>query len=44
MKKFFKSTWAGFLSVADSIGRARAAAELTRNGYHQQAKAILLKD
>jgi hypothetical protein len=42
--KAFKSVWVGFLAVAEAGGRARAAAELDRNGYHKAAREILLKE
>ena len=39
MKKFLDTIWNVFLS----IGQARAAAELSRNGLYEEAKALLLK-
>lgn len=32
----------GMIAVGESAGRARAAAELTRMGYHAEAKNIML--
>jgi len=39
-------SWVGqqFLSYAESMGRARAAAELARAGYHKAARDIMLKN
>jgi hypothetical protein len=39
MKKFFNLMY----QICLSIGQARAAAELTRNGLHEEARALLLK-
>jgi len=33
-----------FISFFESVGRARAAAELSRQGYHKEAKALMLKE
>tara|TARA_R110002072_G_C7637590_1_gene507486 strand:- start:184 stop:369 length:186 start_codon:yes stop_codon:yes gene_type:complete len=33
--------WIGMIAVTESAGRARAAAELTRMGYHAEAKRIM---
>ena len=43
MKNFLKRLWNGFLEVAEAGGRARAAAELDRNGYHKAARELLMK-
>jgi len=32
------------VSYAEAMGRAKAAAELSRAGYHKEAKDLLLKD
>lgn len=32
------------MDTCDSIGRARAAAELSRMGYYKEAKALMLKE
>ena len=34
----------GFINITESIGRARAAAELSRMGYQDEAKALMLGD
>jgi hypothetical protein len=39
MKKIFNVIY----EVCLSIGQARAAAELSRHGLHEEAKALLLK-
>ena len=31
----------GLIAVGESAGRARAAAELSRQGYHDEAKALM---
>ena len=32
----------GIIAIGESAGRARAAAELHRQGYHEEAKNIML--
>ena len=34
----------GVWAFGESAGRARAAAELSRNGYHKEARALMLGD
>ena len=34
--------WIGFIAFGESAGRARAAAELTRQGFHEEAKRLML--
>jgi hypothetical protein len=34
----------GIMAFGESAGRARAAAELSRQGYHEEAKALMLKE
>ncbi len=34
----------GVWAFGESAGRARAAAELSRQGYHQEAKRLMLGD
>lgn len=41
---FASKTLTKFMNTCDSIGRARAAAELSRMGYHAEAKALMLKE
>ena len=38
-----KKLWNGFLAYAEAVGTARAAAELTRQGYYKEAKALYCK-
>lgn len=40
--KFAKSIFTKMVSACEATGRARAAAELSRMGYHKEAKAIML--
>jgi hypothetical protein len=34
--------WIGFIAFGESAGRARAAAELSRQGFHEEAKRLML--
>lgn len=34
--------WVGMMAAGESAGRARAARELSRQGYHAEAKALML--
>ena len=36
--------WLAFLSICESIGKARAASILARTGRHDLAKELMLKD
>ena len=38
LKAFGRGTW----NVMESMGKARAAAELSRQGYHEAAKNVML--
>ena len=42
--KFANKFFAKTMKTFDSIGRARAAAQLAQLGYHKQAKALMLKE
>ena len=51
LPKMFKAIGKGFLAVfigiiafGESAGRARAAAELSRQGYHDEARALMLRE
>jgi hypothetical protein len=51
LPKMFKALGKGFLAVfigiiafGESAGRARAAAELSRQGYHAEARALMLRE
>tara|TARA_Y100000385_G_scaffold187874_1_gene194218 strand:+ start:272 stop:460 length:189 start_codon:yes stop_codon:yes gene_type:complete len=35
--------WIGFIAFGESAGRARAAAELHRQGFYKEAKALMLE-
>jgi hypothetical protein len=39
MKKFFNAVY----EVLESLGRAKAAAHLSRHGHYEEAKALMLK-
>ena len=40
LKSFGRGTW----TVLESIGRARAAAELTRLGFYKEAKTLMTRE
>jgi hypothetical protein len=40
--KFLVAFAMGVWAFGESAGRARAAAELSRQGYHEEAKALML--
>lgn len=40
--KFAKKTYTSIIETCEDAGKARAAAELARMGYHKEAKAIML--
>lgn len=42
--KFASKTFTKIMDTCDSIGRARAAAQLAQMGYHKEAKALMLKE
>jgi len=51
LPKMFKSigkglmaVFIGIIAIGESAGRARAAAELSRQGYHEEARALMLKE
>ena len=35
--------WCGIIAAGEIAGRSRAAAELTRQGYHEEAKALMIE-
>jgi|TARA_A200000159_G_scaffold111296_1_gene104311 hypothetical protein len=41
--KFFTFIVVGMIAMGESAGRARAASELSRMGYHEEAKALMLQ-
>ena len=42
IRKAFYVGFVGLIAFGESAGRARAAAELSRQGYHDEAKALML--
>ena len=51
LPKMFKSigkglmaVFIGIIAIGESAGRARAAAELSRQGYHEEARALMLRE
>jgi len=42
IRKAFYVAFVGLIAMGESAGRARAAAELSRQGYHQEAKNLML--
>ena len=43
LPKFFKKVWNSIVEVAYVAGTSRAAAELHRQGYHKEAKHLMLE-
>lgn len=44
MKQSMKKIFHTIYSLMECMGRAKAAACLARNGYHAEARAIMLRD
>jgi len=42
--KTLLAMWIGFIAFGESAGRARAAAELHRQGFYKEAKALMLEN
>lgn len=42
MRSLLVAVMVTIISISESAGRARAASELSRMGYHQEAKALML--
>ena len=40
--KGFMAVFIGMIAMGEQAGRSRAAAELSRQGYHDEAKALML--
>jgi hypothetical protein len=40
--KTLLAMWIGFIAFGESAGRARAAEALWREGYHEEAKRLML--
>lgn len=43
MSKALLAVLMGSIAITESVGRARAAAELSRMGYHAEAKRLMLE-
>ena len=41
--KVLMTVFVGIIAFGESAGRARAAAELSRQGYHEEAKRLMLR-
>lgn len=44
MRNILIATWVGFMAFGESAGRARAAAALSREGFHEEARRLMLGD
>jgi hypothetical protein len=42
IRNAFYVAFVGLIAFGESAGRARAASELSRQGYHAEAKALML--
>jgi len=42
--KALMAMFIGIIAFGESAGRARAAAELSRQGYHEEAKRLILRE
>jgi len=42
--KVLMAVFIGIIAFGESAGRARAASELSRQGLHKEAKALMLKE
>ena len=42
IRNAFAVAFVGIIALGESAGRARAASELSRQGYHDEAKALML--
>jgi len=42
IRKAFYVAFVGLIAFGESAGRARAASELSRQGFHKEAKALML--
>ena len=43
IRNMFVGAIATMIAITETAGRSRAAAELTRQGYHKEAKALMLE-
>ena len=44
MSKALLAVLMGCIAITESVGRARASAELSRMGYHAEAKRLMLEN
>ena len=44
IRKVLMTAFVAVIAFGESAGRARAAAELSRQGYHEEAKALMLRE
>jgi hypothetical protein len=42
--KVLMTVFVGIIAFGESAGRARAAAELSRQGFHEEAKRLILRE
>jgi hypothetical protein len=42
IRKVLSIAFVGLIAFGESAGRARAASELSRQGFHKEAKALML--
>lgn len=43
LRNLLVSMWLGLIAAGEAAGRARAARELARQGYHAEAKKLMLE-
>lgn len=43
IRNILVGAFVAMIAYTETAGRARAAAELTRQGYHEEAKALMLE-
>mgnify|MGYP000020321361 CR=1 FL=1 len=44
LRKALAVAFVGLIAFGESAGRARAASELSRQGYHEEAKRLMLEN
>lgn len=44
ISNWFRKLGSAFISYTESLGRARAAAELSRLGFHKAAQDLIIKE
>ena len=43
LSKALMTMWIGIIASGEAAGRSRAATELTRMGYHEEAKKLMME-